>query len=153
MFPQKILWRRNDQTGLAFHHQASLLSRRTSPAIPVRLPSTIPTRSKSRTTKSRDGVDSWRCRHGDPVRKQVPQRFGCVVQKNVSGVAECLHDTLKAPVFIRQNEFWRFVEVQQKVSALAETAVDFPPMQAPASFNLESVKRQVDKVLKENEGR
>jgi hypothetical protein len=51
------------------------------------------------------------------------------------------------------REFWRFVEVQQKVFALAETAVDFPPMQAPASFNLESVKRQVDKVIKENEGR
>jgi arylsulfatase len=43
--------------------------------------------------------------------------------------------------------------VQQKVFALADTAVDFPPMQVPASFNLESVKRQVDKVIKENEGR
>jgi arylsulfatase len=51
------------------------------------------------------------------------------------------------------REFWRFVEVQQQVFALAETAVNFPPMQAPASFNLESVKRQLDEVLKENEGR
>jgi arylsulfatase A-like enzyme len=51
------------------------------------------------------------------------------------------------------REFWRFVEVQQKVFSLAETAVDFPPMQAPASFNLESVKRQIDQVIRENEGR
>src|SRR6201997_423871 len=33
------------------------------------------------------------------------------------------------------REFWRFVLVQQKVGELAQTAVDFPPMQAPASFN------------------
>jgi hypothetical protein len=51
------------------------------------------------------------------------------------------------------REFWRFVEVRQKVFALAETAVNFPPMQAPASFNLESVKRQIDEVMKESEGR
>jgi arylsulfatase A-like enzyme len=51
------------------------------------------------------------------------------------------------------REFWRFVEVQQKVFTLAETAIDFPPMQAPASFNLESVKRQIDEVMKESEGR
>ncbi len=41
------------------------------------------------------------------------------------------------------REFWRFVLVQQKVAALAATAVEFPPMQAPASFNLESVKRRL----------
>jgi hypothetical protein len=51
------------------------------------------------------------------------------------------------------REFWRFVEVRQKVFALAETAVNFPPMQAPASFNLGSVKRQIDEVMKESEGR
>ena len=50
------------------------------------------------------------------------------------------------------REFWRFVLVQQKVSDLAETAVNYPPMQAPASFNLEAVKRQVQELLKEHEG-
>jgi arylsulfatase A-like enzyme len=50
------------------------------------------------------------------------------------------------------REFWRFVLVQQKVGDLAETAVNYPPMQAPASFNLEAVKRQVDELLKEHEG-
>jgi arylsulfatase len=50
------------------------------------------------------------------------------------------------------REFWRFVVVQQEVAKLAETAINYPPMQAPASFNLEAVKRQVDEVLKSHEG-
>jgi hypothetical protein len=33
------------------------------------------------------------------------------------------------------REFWRVVLVQQEVSKLASTAVDYPPIQAPASFN------------------
>jgi arylsulfatase len=50
------------------------------------------------------------------------------------------------------REFWRFVMVQQEVAKLAQTAIDYPPMQAPASFNLESVKRQVDELIKAHEG-
>jgi len=50
------------------------------------------------------------------------------------------------------REFWRFVSVQQKVAELAKTAIDFPPMQAPASFNLEAVKAQVDEVIKNHAG-
>jgi len=50
------------------------------------------------------------------------------------------------------REFWRFVLVQQRVAALAATAVDFPPMQNPASFNLEAVKRRVEEMQKEREG-
>jgi len=50
------------------------------------------------------------------------------------------------------REFWRFVLVQQAVSKLAETAIEFPPMQAPASFNLEAVKRQVQEMIKAHEG-
>ncbi len=50
------------------------------------------------------------------------------------------------------REFWRFVLVQQKVAELAETAVEFPPMQAPASFNLEAVKREIDEKIKLHEG-
>ena len=38
------------------------------------------------------------------------------------------------------REFWRFVLVQQQVAKLAETAIDYPPMQDPASFNLDAVK-------------
>jgi hypothetical protein len=35
---------------------------------------------------------------------------------------------------------------------LAMTAVDFPPMQDPASFNLDAVKKQVDAMIKAREG-
>jgi arylsulfatase A-like enzyme len=50
------------------------------------------------------------------------------------------------------REFWRFVSVQRAVGELVKTAIDFPPMQAPASFNLEAVKAQVDEVIKNHEG-
>ncbi|HYQ92766.1 MAG TPA: arylsulfatase, partial [Candidatus Competibacteraceae bacterium] len=50
------------------------------------------------------------------------------------------------------REFWRFVLVQQQVLELAKTAVDYPPMQAPASFNLEAVKQQIGEMMKQHEG-
>jgi arylsulfatase len=50
------------------------------------------------------------------------------------------------------REFWRFVMVQKAVADLAKTAIDYPPMQAPASFNLEAVKAQVEEVIKGHEG-
>jgi hypothetical protein len=50
------------------------------------------------------------------------------------------------------REFWRFVLVQQYVSKLAATAVDYPPMQEPASFNLDAVKKKVEEMIKSREG-
>jgi len=50
------------------------------------------------------------------------------------------------------REFWRFVLVQQRVAELAKTAIEFPPMQAPASFNLDAVKAQVEEAIKSREG-
>ena len=50
------------------------------------------------------------------------------------------------------REFWRFVSVQQRVGELAKTAIEYPPMQAPASFNLEAVKAQVDEAIKSQSG-
>jgi arylsulfatase len=50
------------------------------------------------------------------------------------------------------REFWRFVLAQQKVAELAKTAIDYPPMQEPASFNLDAVKRQVEAMIKAHEG-
>jgi len=44
-------------------------------------------------------------------------------------------------------QFWRFVFVQQQVATLAQTALEFPPMQKGASFNLEAVKQQIDKAM------
>jgi arylsulfatase len=40
-------------------------------------------------------------------------------------------------------EFWRFVFVQQQVAKLAMTAIEFPPMQKGASFNLDAVKAKI----------
>ena len=50
------------------------------------------------------------------------------------------------------REFWRFVEVQQKVAELAESAVEFPPMQSPASFNLDAIRREIQEKIKQHEG-
>ncbi len=40
-------------------------------------------------------------------------------------------------------EFWRYTFVQQEVEKLAMTAIEFPPMQRGASFNLEAVKAKI----------
>ena len=42
--------------------------------------------------------------------------------------------------------------VQQYVTKLAMTAIDYPPMQAPASFNLEAVKKKIDALMREHRG-
>jgi arylsulfatase len=47
-------------------------------------------------------------------------------------------------------EFWRFVFVQQEVAKLAETAIEYPPMQKGASFNLDGVKAQIEAAMKKN---
>ncbi len=41
------------------------------------------------------------------------------------------------------REFWRFVSVQGAVGELAKSAIDYPPMQDPASFNLSALKQQI----------
>jgi arylsulfatase A-like enzyme len=50
------------------------------------------------------------------------------------------------------REFWRFVLVQQRVASLAESAINYPPMQAPATFNLDAVKREIEEKVKGHEG-
>jgi arylsulfatase A-like enzyme len=45
------------------------------------------------------------------------------------------------------NQFWRFVFVQEVVGKLGQTAIDFPPMQPGASFNLEAVKERIKKAM------
>ena len=49
-------------------------------------------------------------------------------------------------------QFWRFVFVQQEVAKFAETFIDFPPLQKPASFNLEAVKEQVKRAMLAHHG-
>jgi arylsulfatase len=50
------------------------------------------------------------------------------------------------------REFWRFVMVQDYVGKLAATARDYPPMQAPATFNLDAIKQKIDEALREQRG-
>lgn len=40
--------------------------------------------------------------------------------------------------------FWRYVFAQQIVAEFAKSFEDFPPMQKPATFNLEAIKAQVE---------
>jgi hypothetical protein len=50
------------------------------------------------------------------------------------------------------REFWRFVQVQQRVAEMAQSFAEFPPMQTPASFNLAEVKAKVEAMMKAHEG-
>jgi arylsulfatase A-like enzyme len=49
-------------------------------------------------------------------------------------------------------EFWRFVFVQQEVGSLAKTALEFPPMQRGASFNLDDVKKEIEEKIASRAG-
>lgn len=49
-------------------------------------------------------------------------------------------------------EFWRFVFIQQEVAKLAKTALDFPPMQPGASFNLSAVKEKIEHAMSNRAG-
>jgi hypothetical protein len=50
------------------------------------------------------------------------------------------------------REFWRLVFVRQRVAELAKTAIDYPPVQDPASFNLEAVKKQIEAAIRQHHG-
>ncbi len=50
------------------------------------------------------------------------------------------------------REFWRFVAVQKEVGKLALTAIDYPPMQKPASFNLSAIKAKIDEMIQQHAG-
>lgn len=50
-------------------------------------------------------------------------------------------------------QFWRFQFVQQQIGELARTAIEFPPMQKGASFNLEAVKAQIDAAMASHMGK
>jgi arylsulfatase len=50
------------------------------------------------------------------------------------------------------REIWRFVGVQEVVTELGDTAVEFPPMQSPASFNLSAVKQKIQAAIRAHQG-
>ena len=47
-----------------------------------------------------------------------------------------------------QYELWRFVLLQPVVAKLAETAIEYPPMQKGTSLNMEAVKAQIEEASK-----
>lgn len=49
-------------------------------------------------------------------------------------------------------EFWRFVFIQEQVGKLAQSALDFPPMQKGASFNLSAVKEKIEHAMSNRAG-
>lgn len=49
-----------------------------------------------------------------------------------------------------EYQFWRYVFVQQEVGKIAQTFLDYPPMQAGASFNLSALKADLEEKMKEN---
>lgn len=50
------------------------------------------------------------------------------------------------------HEFWRFVFVQQEVEQYAQTFIEFPPMQRGASFNMQSIKEQIQAAIEKQRG-
>jgi arylsulfatase len=49
-------------------------------------------------------------------------------------------------------EFWRFVFVQEVVAKFAQSFIDFPPIQKPATFNLDAIKEQVLRASRSHAG-
>ena len=43
------------------------------------------------------------------------------------------------------NEIWRFEFVLQHIEKLAQTAIEFPPMQKGANVSMEAIKEQIQK--------
>ena len=50
------------------------------------------------------------------------------------------------------REFWRFIYLQQEVGKLAQTFIEYPPMQRGATFNLDAAKEQVQKAMRGHSG-
>ena len=49
-------------------------------------------------------------------------------------------------------EFWRFVFVQEQVANLAKSAIEYPPLQKGASFNLDAVKARIEEAMRQHAG-
>jgi hypothetical protein len=80
------------------------------------------------------------------IRQDPFERTPSINSENLNNLGGGYMNDFYAP------EFWRFVLVQQRVADLLKTAIDYPPMQEPASFNLEAVTQQVESVLKNKPG-
>src|SRR5262249_32933067 len=50
------------------------------------------------------------------------------------------------------HQFWRITYVQQIMAPFAQSFVDFPPQQAPASFNIDAIVSQVKEQIAAHAG-
>ena len=53
---------------------------------------------------------------------------------------------------VHETRLKRDIVVQDVVAKLGETAIEFPPMQTPASFNLTNVKEKIEAAIKAHHG-
>jgi arylsulfatase len=84
-----------------------------------------------------DQPDGW---VGQTVRLNFPQMYN--LRLDPFERLDFNHSWLAFENFYGR-EFWRLVFFQQEVGKLAKTAIEYPPMQAVASFNLDAVKRKI----------
>jgi arylsulfatase len=104
-------------------------------------------------------IDDWKYRFID----QPGGWLGGTVHPEVPVITNLRLDPLERTGFLKANEgsymyfsdfyihqFWRFVFVQKTVLEVAQTAIEFPPMQKGASFNLDSVKAQIQEAIKKH---
>jgi arylsulfatase A-like enzyme len=104
-------------------------------------------------------IDDWKYRFID----QPGGWLGGTVHPEVPVITNLRLDPLERTGFLKGNEgsymyfsdfyihqFWRFVFVQKTILEVAQTAIEFPPMQKGASFNLDSVKAQIQEAIKKH---
>lgn len=95
-----------------------------------------------------DQPDGW---SGEKVTLNMPTMTN--LRQDPFERTQEMNMTVGAPGYLDQfmaREFWRFVFVQDQVEKLVATAIEFPPMQKPASFNLEAIKAQVEAAISKN---
>jgi arylsulfatase A-like enzyme len=95
-------------------------------------------------------TDGW---PGPKVAIDIPMI--CNIRQDPFERTPILNNAEGAPAWFNEffgREAWRFVLVQDFVAKLGETAIDFPPMQTPASFNLTKVKAKIEEAIKAHQG-
>jgi len=97
-----------------------------------------------------DQPDGW---PGPKVETDMPVIYN--IRQDPFERTPILNMAQGAPAWFNEffgREAWRFAFVQNVVSDLAKTAIEFPPMQAPGSFNLDSVKAKIQEAIRAREG-
>ena len=86
---------------------------------------------------------------GDKTKPDVPYIYQFAPRSvRARGMAQAPRNGAQQYFDWFKYEFWRFVFVQQQVEKLITTAIEFPPMQKGASFNLDAVKAKIDEAIR-----